>query len=812
MISLRINGQNLEVQEGTTVLQAAAELGIVIPTLCYHKDLSPFGGCRLCVVKVEGARLPMTSCNLPVSPGLVVETDTPEVIRYRRAVLRMILSRYYDAAYKPVNGKVGLEQESELAHWARVYDVDIRTHMAKQPSYSIDSDPNPFVWVDMNKCIQCTRCVRACAEIQGRFVWSQSFRGYQSRIVAGADSTMLASRCESCGACVVYCPTGALDNKMSVHAGRADRIVRTVCSYCGVGCIIDLNVKDDKPGGRVIRVTSNTDRNVSSVNGLHLCVKGRYGYDYIHHPQRHTKPRVRKYLLDGEPRPKNLGPWVEVDWETAIDLAARGLNKTRDQHGPSSVAFLASGKCLNEENYLLGKLARQVIGTNHIDCISNLYYSSVVDGLLESLGIPAMTNSLDDIVAKAQALLVIGSNLTEQHPVFGTQIRQAILRRKVKMVVASPDFYNIDEYAALAVYHHPKTEAAFINGLMNIILEKGWEDQDSVRKFTHGFQEFRESLDSYTPHRVADLTGVSVEDLYSAAETLAHHKPAAVIWSIGLADHSMGKQAIQALANLQMLLGNLDQEGGGVNPLRSQNNIQGACDLGCSPDMLPGYGALFHEESRRRFELAWGTLISDQPGLTASQMLTSSSDSDIKTMYIFGEELINTSSQAGLVRQRLEELEFVVLQEMVASETTRYADILLPGVSSAEKSGTFTSTDRRIQMVRQAIQPPGKARQDWMIISDLAKRILELDDERVNMGPYSGWDYADTDQIMEEISALVAIYAGIAHSNLAHNRRVQWPVESADSPGKGILPVGTFSDGIVKWTPAEQLELIQVDR
>ena len=305
---------------------------------------------------------------------------------------------------------------------------------------------------------------------------------------------------------------------------------------------------------------------------------------------------------------------------------------------------------------------------------------------------------------------------------------------------------------------------------------------------------------------------MSIDDLYSAAKILAHHKPAAVIWSISLADHSTGKQAIQALANLQMLLGNLDQEGGGVNPLRSQNNIQGACDLGCSPDLLPGYGALIHEESRRRFELAWGASISAQSGLTASQMLASLSGSDIKAMYIVGEELINTSSQAGLVRQRLAELDFVVLQEMVASETTRYADILLPGVSFAEKSGTFTSTDRRIQMVRQAIQPAGKARQDWMIISDLAKRILELDDERISISPYSGWDYADTEQIMEEISALVAIYAGISHVNLAHNRRVQWPVKSADSHGAAILPVGTFSDGIVKWTPAEQLELIQVDR
>lgn len=806
MISLKINGQNLEVKEGTTVLQAAAEIGVVIPTLCYHKDLSPFGGCRLCVVKVQGARLPMTACNLPVSPGLVVETDSPEVIRYRRAVLRMILSRYFDAAYSPVNGSVGLEQESDLARWAREYDVDIRASMAKRPSFPIDSDPNPFVWVDMNKCIQCTRCVRACAEVQGRFVWSQSFRGYKSRIVAGADSTMLASRCESCGACVVYCPTGALNHKMSLHAGKADRVVRSVCSYCGVGCVFDLNVRDDRPGGRVIRVTSNTDRNVSSVNALHLCVKGRYGYDFIHHPQRHLKPRVRKYLLEGEARPKNLGPWVDVDWETALKFAAQGLSNIRKQHGASSVAVLASGKCLNEENYLLSKFARQVIGSNHIDCIANLYYSSVVDGLMESLGIPAMTNSLDDIAAQAQSLLVIGSNLTEQHPVFGTQIRQAILRRKVKLVVASPDFYNIDEYAALALYHRPKTETALINGLSHILLEKGWENQDSIKKYPSGYREFVHSLAYYSPERVSGITGISVEALYAAAETLAHHNPTAVIWSVGLADHQTGRHAVHALANLQMLLGNLDQAGGGVNPLRSQNNMQGASDMGCSPGFLPGYRAVNYELSREKFELAWGVHIDENPGFLASQMLLNPADPKIKGIYIIGEELINTSQQAALVRESLSGMDFLILQEMVPSETTRYADILLPGVSFAEKSGTFTSTDRRIQLVRQAIQPLGDARPDWVIISGLARRMMELDRERVQPGPFSDWNYHDTEQIMQEISALTPIYAGVSHTGLMHNRRVQWPVESQGSAGSPILPIGTFTDGHIQWIPAEQGE------
>ncbi|MCC7511313.1 MAG: molybdopterin-dependent oxidoreductase, partial [Anaerolineae bacterium] len=445
MINLKINDTVLDVKEGTTILNAAASVGIIIPTLCYHKDLSPFGGCRFCAVEVSGARLPMTACNTPVAPQMRVLTDSPTVIRYRRAILRMLLANYYDAGYKRHNEKFVIDEDNELIRFAKQYDVDVASAMAKHPRYLVDSDPNPFVWVDRNKCIQCLRCVRACAEIQGRFVWSQSYRGYKARIVAGDDSTMLASRCESCGACVVYCPTGALDNKMSVHKGRADKLVRTTCTYCGVGCQLDLNVKD----GKVIRVTSNRDDD--SFNGMHLCVKGRYGYEFIHHPRRHAKPRVREYLLKNEPRPAERGKFVDVDWDTALDIAAKKLKQLRD--GGAQIGTLASGRLLNEESYLVSKFARQALGTNNVDIASNLYSRNEADGLLDSLGLPAMSNSFDDVAADAQAFFVIGSNLTEQHPVFGARIRQNVLRRRVKMVVASPDFFNIEEYAALSLRH-----------------------------------------------------------------------------------------------------------------------------------------------------------------------------------------------------------------------------------------------------------------------------------------------------------------------------------------------------------------------
>ena len=773
MINLKINDTVLDVKEGTTILNAAASVGIIIPTLCYHKDLSPFGGCRFCAVEVSGARLPMTACNTPVAPQMRVLTDSPTVIRYRRAILRMLLANYYDAGYKRHNEKFVIDEDNELIRFAKQYDVDVASAMAKHPRYLVDSDPNPFVWVDRNKCIQCLRCVRACAEIQGRFVWSQSYRGYKARIVAGDDSTMLASRCESCGACVVYCPTGALDNKMSVHKGRADKLVRTTCTYCGVGCQLDLNVKD----GKVIRVTSNRDDD--SFNGMHLCVKGRYGYEFIHHPRRHAKPRVREYLLKNEPRPAERGKFVDVDWDTALDIAAKKLKQLRD--GGAQIGTLASGRLLNEESYLVSKFARQALGTNNVDIASNLYSRNEADGLLDSLGLPAMSNSFDDVAADAQAFFVIGSNLTEQHPVFGARIRQNVLRRRVKMVVASPDFFNIEEYAALSLRHKAGTEAALVNGLMNVILEKGWEDKDALKKYPHGFKEAKAMIDGYAPTRVSELTGVPVDQLYAAAEILASHHPAAVLWGMGISN----PEATHALANLQLLLGNLDVAGGGVNPLRAQNNSQGASDMGCAPGFLPGYQPVSDANARGRFEAAWGSPIRAEAGMNALRMIQAAGEGRVRALYIVGEDILTTSPEAAEFRADLEVCEFVVLQEMAASETTRYADVILPDVSFAEKTGTFTSAERRLQMVRQAIEPIGEARPDWQILAGLGGRLA------------SGWDYATPAQIMDEIAALTPIYAGVSHDRLQRGERLQWPVESKAHNGAPILPIGSF--GEVSW-------------
>jgi predicted molibdopterin-dependent oxidoreductase YjgC len=378
MIKFTLNNQELEVPDGTTVLQAARANGITIPTLCDHPDLTPYGGCRLCVVEVKNSRVPLAACTLAAENGMVVRTDTPALIENRTMVLQLLMSNYYDAGYTPSKDPVS----NELLHWVKEYNVPLPEYLTPtKPRYEVNSDPNPFVWVDLNKCILCTRCVRACAEVQGRFVWGLSERGYEAHIVAGVDEPMLDARCESCGACVAYCPTGALDNKLSMNLGVADTKVMTTCTYCGVGCQFDLNVKNNK----IIRVTSNPK---APVNGMHLCVKGRYGYDFVHHPDRLTKPLVRKYLLEGRPRTtddgksavvgghssavSSRGEWVETDWDTALNITARKLAAARDTFGADSVGVLASAKCLNEENYLMNKFARQVIGTNGIDHCARL--------------------------------------------------------------------------------------------------------------------------------------------------------------------------------------------------------------------------------------------------------------------------------------------------------------------------------------------------------------------------------------------------------------------------------------------------------
>ncbi|MCA2003051.1 MAG: molybdopterin-dependent oxidoreductase, partial [Chloroflexi bacterium] len=691
MVKIKINGQEIEVPEEVTVLQAAAQAGVTIPTLCDHPDLEAFGGCRLCVVDVKGWRTPMASCVMPVEEGMEVETHTPAIEKSRKTILEMLMSNYYDSGYK--NGQ---KEETQFMRWVKHYGLDVQKSMAPAPRYKVDSDANPFVFVDLNKCIQCTCCVRACADIQGRFVWNMAERGFGMHPVAGMDANMLDARCESCGACVAYCPTGALDNRMSMGAGAPDKLVMTTCTYCGVGCQFELNVKD----GKVIRVTS-TEK--APVNGNHLCVKGRYGYDFIHHPDRLTKPKVRRYLLDGKKKTTKGKPWewVETDWDTALNLAARKLHEIRAAHGADSLGVLTSAKCTNEENYLMNKFARQVLGTNNIDHCARLCHSSTVSGLAASFGSGAMSNSMDDVAEHAELLFIIGSNTTEQHPVFGAMLRQAARRRGAKLIVADPRRIDITEFATLHLRQKSGSDIALINGLMYLILENGWEDKAFIEERCENFDEFKAAVMQYPPEKVSEITGVSVEDLRYAAQLMGENRPMAVIWAMGITQHIVGVRNVMDLANLQMLLGNMGKPGGGVNPLRGQNNVQGACDMGGLPNVFPGYQPVTSEDAVKKFESAWGAAAPAKVGLTVTEMIPGILEGKIHALYALGENPVMSDADSAHIRRCFEAIDLLVLQEIFPSETSAYADILLPGVSFAEKTGTFTNTERRVQMVRK---------------------------------------------------------------------------------------------------------------
>ncbi len=792
---IKINGVPYQVEKGKTVLQVAQENHIRIPTLCYHRDLTPTGNCRMCVVEVSGARFLQAACVTEVWEGMEIATDSDRVIRSRKHTLEYMLAHHPpDCLVCDASG------DCELQDLAYEYAVDVPKWGTHGTRYPVDSDPNPFIRVDFNKCILCRRCVLACEEIQGRFVWGVAQRGFEEKIVAGADTTMLNARCESCGQCAAYCPTGALSDKMSHGLGRAHQItkVTTTCTYCGVGCQLDLNVRH----GRIIRVTSNPN---APVNGMALCVKGRYGYDFVHHPERLKKPKVRRYLLEGTPKSGIDDPWVEIDWETALSITAKKLVEIRQAHGADRIGVLSSAKCLNEENYLMNKFARQVIGTHNIDHCARLCHSSTVAGLAISFGSGAMSNSMDDVADFAKAMLIIGSNTTEQHPVFGTKIRQAVRKRGMKLVVADPRRIDIAEFATLHLQHQPGTDIALLNGLMHIILEKGWEDREFIAARTEGFEEFKAALQDYPPARVSEICQVPQEQLFQAAEILALNKPMAVVWAMGITQHIVGVPNVMSLANLQMLLGNMGIPGGGVNPLRGQNNVQGACDMGGLPNVYPGYQRVDLEDNQKKFEEAWGVSLPVHPGMTVTEMIPGILDGKIHALYILGEDPIMSDPDSNHIRKCLNQCDFIVLQEIFPSETSFYADVLLPGVSFAEKTGTFTNTERRVQMVHAAINPPGEAKPDWQITALLAKKVIELSAQKVEPASFSGWDYQNTSEIMDEIAALTPIYHGISHFRLEQGERLQWPVKDKHHPGTPILHVGTFTRGKGKFTPIEHI-------
>ncbi len=816
-INITLDGSKIEAQPGQTILQVAKEHGIRIPTLCYHKDLMPSGNCRMCVVEIKGSRLLQAACVTPVGKDMEILTNSEKVIGDRKLTLGLMFANH--TAYCSACDVSNACEVQELAY---EYGVNAPAWGFKGTRYKVDSDPSPYIHMDLNKCVLCRRCVQACAEIQVRDVLGVAYRGFQEQIVAGAGGTLRDARCEACGQCIAYCPTGAISCKVNYGQGivKAHQVKRvtTTCSYCGVGCQFDLIVRRN----RLVGVASNPN---SPVNGMALCVKGRFEYGYVHSPDRLTKPLVRRYLLEGKDKDEsrksifdprsatiessNTGSpwdWIQTDWETALNITAQKLGEARDFYGANSIGFLTSAKCLNEENYLMNKLARQVIGTNNIHHGVHHGHGSTVAGLTASFGLGAMSNSIADVTRQAKAFFVIGSSTTEQHPVFGTMLRRAVRFRGAKLVIADPRKIELTEFATLHLQHKPGTDVALINGLMYIILEKAREDKSFITERTEGFEEFKATVLQYPPTLVSEITGVPVNQLYEAADIISQNKPTAVIWAMGISQYVFSLHNVLNLANLQMLLGNMGVPGGGVNPLRGHNNVQGACDMGGLPGFYPGYQPVNSEEARKSFEEAWGMTSDFRRGMTVPELIAGILEEKTHALYVLGEDPATASPDTNQMQENLEAIDFLVLQEILPSETARYADVLLPGASFAEKTGTFTNTERRVQMVRQAIKPVGDARPDWWIISEIAKRILAGTSNRVpREAPYSGWDYPDANAIMSEINALTPSYGGITHERLEKSGSLQWPCPTLDHPGTPILHIKEFTRGKGKFTAIDHV-------
>jgi len=756
-IKLTINGQVVEARKGMMVLEAAEAAGIYIPTLCSDPDLEPYAACRLCVVEIEGRRGLVTACTMPAADGMVVHTETPAVNKVRQTTVELLIADHpSDCLTCPKNQQCDLQK---VAAYLGITQQRFRKTTRLLP---VDTS-NPFFDRDPNYCILCGKCVRICEEVLGVGAITLAFRGYASKVATFDDGPLLDSNCVSCGECVAHCPVGALAVK---DAKPPTREVATTCPYCGVGCGIYLGIRNEQ----VIGVRGNRE----GVNKGSLCVKGRFGIaEFVHHPERLTTPLIRRN-----------GELTEASWDEALDLVASKLA----QYSPDEVAVVSSAKCTNEENYVIQKLARVVLGTNNVDHCARLCHASTVAGLGQSFGAGAMTNSINEI-GDAGCILAIGTNTTSAHPVIGLQVVKAV-RHGAKLIVANPRQIDLVRLADLWLSHKPGTDVALLMGMMRVIVDEGLLDSAFIEARCENFDAFKESLKSFDLDTVEGITGVAKDKIAEAARIYATNKPASILYAMGITQHSHGTDNVIATANLAMLTGNIGKPSTGVNPLRGQNNVQGACDLGALPDVYPGYQAVANPAIREKFEAAWGCSLNPSPGLTLTEIFEAACQRQIKAIYLVGENPV-LSEPCAHHMEELKEMDFFVVQDLFLSETAQMADVVLPAASFAEKDGTFTNTERRVQRVRKAIEPVGDSRPDWWITCQIARR----------MGG-KGFDFKHPSQIMDEITSVTPSYGGIAYRRL-DNGGLQWPCPTQKHPGTPILHTRQFTRGKGQFIPLE---------
>ena len=775
MVHVIIDGIPVEVEKGTTILHAAKKAGIEIPTLCYIEDLIPDGSCRLCVVEVKnnGRTKIDTACTLQVSEGDEIFTRSEKVKQSRKQTLDLLLSDHNVHCFScEANG------DCKLQEYAFEYGLETTSYEGQKSGGEID-DTNKFFTYDPSLCILCHRCVNTCNYIVGRGAIETMERGFQS-VIGNGEGQWKDGICESCGNCVEACPTGALSMKRrkNYRTYQVEKKVLTTCPHCATGCQYYLLVKDGK-------IVDTQSYNGPSNKGL-LCVKGRSGsFDFVHDKGRITDPLIKN---------KETGEFEKATWDEALDLVASKFMEIKKKYGTESLAGFACSRSPNEDIYMVQKMVRTCFGTNNTDNCARVCHSASVAGLAMTLGSGAMTNPIEDITKKPDVIMLVGSNPEEAHPVVGMQIRQAV-QRGCKLIVVDPRDIGLAKHADIHLKLKPGTNVAFANGIMNVIISEGLQDDKFIAERTEGYEKIKEIVKDYTPERVAEICHIDAEDLKKAAIMYAKAKMAPIIYCLGVTEHSTGTEGVMSMSNMALLVGKLGREGCGVNPLRGQNNVQGACDMGASPTDFPGYQKVANPEVVAKFEKAWNTKLNPNPGLHATDVFPAAIRGDVKGLYIYGEDPVVTDPDTHHIIKALESLEFFVIQELFMTETAQYADVILPGVSYAEKEGTFTNTERRVQRVRKAVTIPGNARLDTDIIIDLMNRM--------------GYPqpHLTSAQIMDEIASVTPSFGGISHARLdseeVGGRGLQWPCPTKDHPGTPIMHVGKFARGLGWFYPAE---------
>ena len=801
-VEFKLDGTSIHAYNGETIFKAAKRHGIDIPHLCYKDGYRPDGNCRACVVEIKGERTLAPSCCRSVTPGMEVQAQSERAVRSQQMVLEMLLSDMPEQGYKWNEDDESL-QHGELSDWAARMDVTVRPELKAlrraQPAADLS---HPAMAVNLAACIQCNRCVRACREEQVNDVIGFALRGAHSEIVFDLNDPMGESSCVACGECVQACPTGALMPKTQVGSQIVDKKVDSVCPFCGVGCLVTYNVKDNK----IVSV----DGRDGPANHSRLCVKGRFGFDYAHNPQRLVRPLIRKPGIAKDPEAlrllnRNTGDWSavfrEASWEEALSLTAGKLKGLRDTHGKKALAGFGSAKGSNEEAYLFQKLVRTGFGSNNVDHCTRLCHASSVAALLEGVGSGAVSNQVND-VAHSELIFVIGSNPTANHPVAATWMKNAV-KRGAKIVLADPRITDIGKYAWRTLQFKADTDVAMLNALIYTVIDEGLADQDFISQRVNNYQALKENVKGYSPEAMAPICGIPAQTLREVAREFAKAKGAMILWGMGVSQHVHGTDNARCLIALSTVTGQIGKPGSGLHPLRGQNNVQGASDAGLIPMMFPNYQRVTDRGAHAWFEDFWSTKLDDQPGYTVVEIMhkilaPESDPHKIRGMYIMGENPAMSDPDLNHARHALASLEHLVVQDIFMTETAWLADVVLPATAWPEKTGTVSNTDRMMQLGQQAIDPPGQAKPDLWIIQQLAAR----------MG--LNWNYPGPHEgvaaVYDEMRrAMHTAISGITWERLQRESSVTYPCLSADDPGAPTVFIDRFDteDGRVNLVPAD---------